>query len=484
MVANVAQMADHAAENNKEVQDMQHTFAAQKKAYRANPMPTAEERIEHLKRLKPALIKHMTALENAISDDFSNRCHSETKVAEMMSSLEGIKYHIKHVKKWMQDDKRHVPTPLKPAKAKVVYQPLGVVGIIVPWNYPVFLAIGPLLPALAAGNRVMIKMSEFTPRTAEVFKQMIAEIYPDDHVSVITGEADVAMAFTKLPFDHILFTGSTSVGKHVMRAAAENLTPVTLELGGKSPAIISESFPLNEAAERLSFGKALNAGQTCVAPDYVLCPQHKVDGFVEAMRTVINKWYPTMRNNDDYTAVVNERQYNRLQGYLKEAEEKGATIIPLNPANEDFDGTRKMPLTLVLNTSEDMVIEQDEIFGPIMIVKPYESLDEAINYVNDRPRPLALYYFDYNESRSDYVLRHTHSGGVCVNDTVSHVAVDDMPFGGVGPAGMGAYHGKEGFLTFSQAKGVYLKGKINGTKMMYPPWNRPIHKILFKALLK
>ena len=480
MVANVAHMADH----SNEVQDMQRTFAAQKKAYRANPMPTAEERIEHLKRLKPALLKHMAALENAISEDFSNRCHSETKVAEMMPALEGIKYHIKHVKKWMQDDKRHVPTPLQPAKAKVVYQPLGVVGIIVPWNYPVFLALGPLLPALAAGNRVMIKMSEFTPRTAEIFKQMIAEIYPDDHVSVVTGEADVAIAFTKLPFDHILFTGSTSVGKHVMRAAAENLTPVTLELGGKSPAIISESFPLNEAAERLSFGKALNAGQTCVAPDYVLCPQHKVDGFVDAMKTVINKWYPTMRNNDDYSAVVNERQFNRLQSYLKDAEEKGATIIPINPADEDFEGTRKMPLTLVLNTTEDMVIEQDEIFGPIMIIKPYESLDEAINYVNDRPRPLALYYFDFNEKRADHVLRHTHSGGVCINDTVSHVAVDDMPFGGVGPAGMGAYHGKEGFLTFSKAKGVYLKGKINGTKVLYPPWNRPIHKILFKALLK
>jgi len=480
MVANVAHMADH----SKVADELQRIFAAQKKAFRANPMPTADERIEHLKRLKPALLKHMSTLEDAISEDFSNRCNSETKVAEMMASLEGLKYQIKHVKKWMQDDKRHVPGSLKPAKAKVVYQPLGVVGIIVPWNYPVFLAMGPLLPALAAGNRVMIKMSEFTPRTSEAFKQMIAEIFPEDHVSVITGEADVAMAFTKLPFDHILFTGSTSVGKHVMRAAAENLTPVTLELGGKSPAIISESFPLNEAAERLCFGKALNAGQTCVAPDYVLCPKHNVDNFVGEMKKVIGKWYPTMRNNDDFTAIVNERQHQRLQGYLKDAEEKGATVIAINPANESFDGTRKMPITLVLNTNSDMLIEQDEIFGPIMIIKPYESLDEAINYVNDRPRPLALYYFDFNESRSDYVLRHTHSGGVCINDTISHVAVDDMPFGGVGPAGMGAYHGKEGFLTFSQAKGVFMKGKINSSKLIYPPWNRPVHKFLFKAMLK
>ncbi|OUS24989.1 coniferyl-aldehyde dehydrogenase [Gammaproteobacteria bacterium 45_16_T64] len=480
MVANVAHMADHSTE----AQEMQRIFNAQKTAFRANPMPTAEERIEHLKRLKPTIIKHMEALETAISEDFSNRSRSETKVAEVMPSLEGIKYHIKNLKKWMRDDKRHVPTAFKPAKAKVVYQPLGVVGIIVPWNYPFFLALGPLLPALAAGNRVMIKMSEFTPRTSELFKQMMAEIFPEDHVCVITGEADVAMAFTKLPFDHILFTGSTAVGKHVMRAAAENLTPVTLELGGKSPAIISDSFPMKDAAERMSFGKAMNVGQTCVAPDYVLLPKHRIDEFVDEMRNVISTWYPTMRDNDDYTAIVNERQHQRLQGYLDEAQEKGATIIPLNASNDSFEGTRKMPITLVLNSNEDMKIEQEEIFGPLLIVKPYDSLDEAINYVNDRPRPLALYYFDYNSSRSDYVLRHTHSGGACINDTLSHVAVDDIPFGGIGPAGMGAYHGKEGFLTFSKAKGVYTKGKINGAKAIYPPWDRPIHKILFGALLK
>lgn len=480
MVANVAHMADHSTE----AQEMQRIFNAQKTAFRANPMPTAEERIEHIKRLKPSILKHVDALANAVSEDFSNRSKSETKVAEVMPSLEGIKYHIKNLKKWMRDDKRHVPTAFKPAKAKVVYQPLGVVGIIVPWNYPFFLALGPLLPALAAGNRVMIKMSEFTPRTSELFKQMMAEIFPEDHVSVITGEADVAMAFTKLPFDHLLFTGSTAVGKHVMRAAAENLTPVTLELGGKSPAIISDSFPMKDAAERMSFGKAMNVGQTCVAPDYVLVPKHRIDEFVTEMRHVISTWYPTLRDNDDFTAIVNERQHQRLQGYLDEAQEKGATIIPLNASNDSFEGTRKMPITLVLNSTEEMKIEQEEIFGPLLIVKPYDSLDEAINYVNDRPRPLALYYFDYNSSRADYVLRHTHSGGACINDTLSHVAVDDIPFGGIGPAGMGAYHGKEGFLTFSKAKGIYTKGKVNGAKAIYPPWDRPIHKILFSALLK
>ncbi|PCJ47310.1 MAG: coniferyl-aldehyde dehydrogenase [Moraxellaceae bacterium] len=484
MVTNVSQIADHQADHQYNAAELQRVFDAQKAAFRVNPMPTAEERIDHLARLKPALLKHMSTLEQAISDDFSHRCSSETKLGEMMPSLEGIKYHIKHVKKWMRDDKRHVAATLRPAKAKVVYQPLGVVGIIVPWNYPIFLALGPLLPALAAGNRVMIKMSEFTPRTAEAFKIMISEIFPENHVCVVTGEAEVAIAFTKLPFDHILFTGSTSVGKHVMRAAAENLTPVTLELGGKSPAIINESFPLSEAAERLGFGKALNAGQTCVAPDYVLCPEQKVNDFVNEMKKVIGKWYPTMLNNDDYTAIVSDRQHQRLQGYLTDAENKGATIIPINPANEDFSHTRKMPLTLVLNTNKDMLIEQDEIFGPIMIIKPYDSLDDAINYVNDQPRPLALYYFDFDQSRADDVLRRTHSGGACINDTVSHVIVDDIPFGGIGPAGMGSYHGKEGFLTFSQAKGVYVKGKINATKFLFPPWNRKIHNFLFNTLLK
>lgn len=482
MVANVTQFAEHA--HNRQIDHMKQVFESQRRAFRAHPMPTADERISHLKRLKPALLKHMDALIAALNNDFSSRSAAETKFAELVSSLEGVKYHAKNVRQWMKDERRHVPISLSPAKARVVYQPLGVVGVIVPWNYPIFLSIGPLLSALSAGNRVMIKMSEYTPKTSEAIKTMLQEVFPEDQVAVITGEADVGVAFSKLAFDHLLFTGSTSVGRHVMRAAAENLTPVTLELGGKSPAIIHESFPMIDAAERISFGKCFNAGQTCVAPDYILVPRHRIDEFVNAFTQVVSTWYPTVRDNNDFTAVINERQHARLQNYLKDAKEKGAKIIPINPANEEFSGTRKMPMTMVLNTNDDMLIEQDEIFGPMLIVKPYDSLEDAINYVNDRDRPLALYYFDYNHDRARYVTEHTHSGGMCINDTLSHVAVDDMPFGGVGPSGMGHYHGREGFLTFSKAKGIFEKGKFNAAKFIFPPWNKGLHTFLFKNLLK
>ncbi|HIL23461.1 MAG TPA: aldehyde dehydrogenase family protein, partial [Alcanivorax sp.] len=283
---------------------------------------------------------------------------------------------------------------------------------------------------------------------------------------------------------HLLFTGSTTVGKHIMRAASANLTPVTLELGGKSPCIIGQDFPMKDAAERIAFGKCLNSGQTCVAPDYILCPENRVDEFIEAWKAQVTQSYPTMLNNPDFTAIVNERQHNRLTGYVQEAREKGATVIEINPANEDFTGSQKIPHTMVLNVTDDMRIAQDEIFGPLMIVVPYKNLDDAIEYVNDRPRPLALYYFDWNQDNCSHVLKNTHSGGVCLNDTISHVGVDDIPFGGIGPSGMGAYHGPEGFQTFSQAKGIYKKGKMNATKHILPPYGRGMHKFIYKYLLK
>ncbi len=453
MTANASQLAYR----DDAVLDLKKIFKLQKAAYRAQPMPSADDRIEHIKRLGPVLEKYIAIFKEALSADFSGRGTAELEAVEIAASLAGIEYNTSHIKKWMKDDERHIPEAMQPAQAKVVYQPAGVVGIIVPWNYPIYLAVGPLMAALAAGNRVMIKMSEFTPQTSEAFKDMISEIFPQDHVAVVTGEAEVAVEFTQLPFNHILFTGSTSVGKHVMRAAAENLTPVTLELGGKSPAIVSEHFPMSEVAERLTFGKVLNVGQTCIAPDYVLCPPQRINELVTEFSSSVSQAFPTMRDNEEYTAIISERQHKRLQGLLEDAKEKGATIIPINPANENFEGTRKMPMCMVLNTTPDMLIEQDEIFGPLLIIKPYDSLDSAIDYVNDRPRPLALYYFDEDKSRSDYVLRNTHSGGACINDCISHILVDDMPFGGAGASGMGAYHGKEGFITFSQAKGVFLK---------------------------
>lgn len=480
MVAKVANIADH----NPQLKAMEQVFQSQKRAYAAHPFPTADERITLIKRLKTAILQHQDALVAAVNQDFGNRCASETLFAELISLMEAIKYYSKQIPKWMKPERRHVPISLQPAQARVIYQPLGVVGIIVPWNYPYYLALGPALAALAAGNRVMIKMSEYTPHAAEALKKVLSTIYNDDQVAVITGEADVGIAFTKLPFDHILFTGSTSVGRHVMAAAAQNLTPVTLELGGKSPCIVHESFPLLEAAERIAWGKCLNAGQTCVAPDYVFVPRHKMDEFVSTFKSVVSTWYPTVRDNPDFTSVINERQRKRLQHYLDDATAKGARIEPINPANENFDGSGKLPITLVFDTKPDMLIEQDEIFGPLFIIKSYDTLDQALHHINSQPRPLALYYFDFDEARADYVLTHTHSGGVGINDTVSQVIVDDMPFGGVGPSGMGHYHGKEGFLTFSKAKGTFRKGKFNGAKLLFPPWNRRIHQILFKSLLK
>ncbi|MBA56974.1 MAG: coniferyl-aldehyde dehydrogenase [Pseudomonadales bacterium] len=480
MVAKVANISDH----SPDIAEMERIFKAQRAAYNAHPMPSAEERISTIKRMKNAIIRHEEALVDAVNRDFGTRCPTETRFVELVSLVEVVKYHVKNVRKWMKPEKRSMPVNMRPGKAKIIRQPLGVVGIIVPWNYPYFLALDAAIAALTAGNRVMIKMSEFTPHAAEAMKAMLAEIYPEDQVAVITGEADVGIAFTKLPFDHLIFTGSTNVGKHVMAAAAENLTPVTLELGGKSPVIIHESYPLKEAAERISWGKCINAGQTCVAPDYIMVHRSQQEEFASVFSEVVSSWYPTKLNNDDYTSVVNERQLSRLKSYLKDAEEKGAKVVPINPAREDFSTSGKMPITMVFDTTPDMLIEQNEIFGPLLMIKTYDTLEEAVQYVNDRPRPLALYYFDNDHDRADYVMTHTHSGGGCINDTLTHVAIEDIPFGGIGPSGMGHYHGYEGFLTFSKSKGIVQKSKINATKLLFPPWNRRIHKMVLKMAFK
>jgi coniferyl-aldehyde dehydrogenase len=480
MVAEVSSLHGEQAE----IERMQRIFEAQRAAFRRHPYPAAVERIDHIQRLKPALIRHLDAITAALNDDFGHRSEDETKLAEIVTSLEGIKYYANNVRRWMKPEKRKVGAAQFPGTAWVEYQPVGVVGIIVPWNYPIYLAIGPMLGALAAGNRVMIKMSEFTPRAGELLQKILGEIFEEDHVAVINGELQVAQAFSSLPFDHLLFTGSTQVGKHIMRAAAENLTPVTLELGGKSPAIIGRDFPLKDACERLAFGKCLNTGQTCVAPDYVLCPSERVEAFIHAWQSQISEMYPSIRDNPDYTSIINERQYKRLKDYLQDAEEKGARIIAINPADEDLSDSRKMPHTLVLNVTDDMRIANEEIFGPLLMVVPYDSLDDAINYVNDRPRPLALYYFDWNDERCQRVLHETHSGGVCLNDSVTQVGVDDLPFGGSGDSGMGHYHGYEGFLTFTKPKGVYKKGRMNPAKKVLPPFGGKMMDVMYKLLLK
>jgi len=479
-----ATLAEVRAIQSPEVVEMNRIFQAQKAAFRRQPYPSAEERIENLKKFKEVLVRYQDDLAQAASDDFGHRSQDETKIAEIAACLEGVKYYSKKLRGWMKPQKRHVSPMAMPAKAKVVYQPLGVVGVIVPWNYPIFLAAGPLLCALAAGNRVMIKTSGFTPRTGAVLKKMLGEAYDQEQVAVVTGRGEISDAFSRLPFDQLTFTGSTNVGRTVMANASANLVPVLLELGGKSPAIIHESFPMADAAIRIAWGKCWNAGQTCTAPDYLFCPEAKVEDFVSAFTAQVSGMYPTMLNNADFTSVVNEKQYTRLQGYLRDAREKGARIIEINPANEKFERTHKMPVTLVLNVTDDMEIMKNEIFGPVLAIKTYQRIEDVLNYINERDRPLALYYFDYDSGRADYIIKNTHSGGMCINDTVSHGAIDDLPFGGVGASGMGKYHGFEGFATMSNARAILEKPKFYSIKFILPPFNKPLHNIIKKYVLK
>lgn len=453
---------------------------AQKAAFSEEPAPSLHARIDKLDRLKKAVVKYKDLLIKAVDADFGGRSAAETQIAEIIPVLEGIHYNKSNVQKWMKPSKRKTGMALLGASAKVEFQPLGVVGIVVPWNFPIFLGLSPLIGAFTAGNRAMIKTSEFAPKTGELVKKMLSEYFTEDEVSVFTGGVEVASEFTKLPFDHLVFTGSTQVGSIVMKAASENLTPVTLELGGKSPAIIHDSFPIAEAANRIAFGKGINAGQVCVSPDYIMVPKDKVNSFVAEFTKVMSKQYPTLKNNSDYTSIINQRQFDRLQSVINDAKQKGAQITEVNPANESFEGTRKIPMTVITNVNEDMTVMQEEIFGPLIPVVPYDNIEDAIKYVKARPRPLALYYFDFNTSRAKYITSVTHSGGVCINDTMNHVTVDDMPFGGVGPSGMGHYHGKEGFLNFSKAKGIVHKGKFNVTDYIAAPWGNKMYNLYMK----
>lgn len=465
---------------NTPISTLHELLSTQQQAFQAQPMPSAEQRIEWLQGLRTLLANQQQQLAQAISADFSHRSQHETLLAELMPSLDGIDYACKRIKRWMRPARRKVGLAFQPARAQVVYQPLGVVGVIVPWNYPLFLSIGPLTGALAAGNRVMIKMSEHTPRTAQLLKDLLAQIFPEDLVCVVQGEADVAAAFAELPFDHLLFTGSTQVGKRVMRAAAKNLTPVTLELGGKSPAIIDSDIPLTDAAERIAFGKMVNSGQTCVAPDYILAPENKVDELVSALRNSVLKLYPKLIDNPDYTAIINSQQQQRLQATVADAVELGAEAIVIHDEGQG----QRLPLTLLLNVTDEMRVMQEEIFGPILPIISYQTLDDALAYVAERPRPLALYYFGYQRDQQQHVLHNSHAGGVCINDTLLHVAQDDLPFGGIGPSGMGHYHGHEGFLTFSHSKAVFSKQRFNAAKLIYPPYGGWLQKLILKLFVR
>lgn len=460
---------------------LQQVFELQKQAFKAQTYPGFEQRKQHLQTLYQMVAQHQDEIAEAISRDFSNRSADETRLFEVMTSLNGIKHSLKHLRKWMKPSKREVGILFQPASGYVMYQPLGVIGVIVPWNYPLFLAIGPLAQALAAGNNVMLKMSEYTPAFSEVFKKLIAENFAQSHVNVITGDAQIAQEFTQLPFDHLLFTGATSIASHVLHAAAEHLTPVTLELGGKSPVIVAPDADLKESARRIAFGKTMNAGQTCVAPDYALVHRSQQDEFIKAYFDVIQQFYPdSIHANPDYTAIVNERQFARLQHYLLDAQQKGAQLIQIEP---EADG-RRMPHAIVTDVNDAMQLMQNEIFGPILPIVCYGHMDEAIEYINARERPLALYYFGYNKAEQQKVLHETHSGGVCLNETLMTAGMEDMPFGGIGASGMGHYHGHEGFKTFSHAKSVFVRPKFSLMKLIYPPYGTWIQQLIYRLFIR
>jgi acyl-CoA reductase-like NAD-dependent aldehyde dehydrogenase len=467
-----------------QIADLDAIFRRQRAASRQHPNPPAGERKAHLDAICRLLVDHADAIAAAIDADFGHRSAHETKILEIFPSLLEAKHARSHVDDWMWPERKPTAFWFLPGRATIVKQPLGVVGIIVPWNYPLFLSAGPLVAALAAGNRVMMKMSEFTPAFGELFAQLIASSFADDQVAVVNGGVDVAQAFAATSFDHLLFTGSTSVGHQIMRAAAEHLTPVTLELGGKSPAIIAPGFPIGEAARRIVWGKCLNAGQTCIAPDYVLLPEqpeHNVHAFIDAARDEVRRLYPDGAAGADYSAIINTRHYQRLRDTLNEAVAKGARAVAL--AGGESESSRKIAPTIVTGAADDTRLLRDEIFGPLLPLKTYRDLGDALRYVADHPRPLAMYYFDNDRVRIRRVLDESMSGNVTVNDTILHIAQSELPFGGVGASGMGQYHGEDGFNTFSKRKGVFVQSRFNNTWLLKPPFGRRVERML-KLMLR
>jgi acyl-CoA reductase-like NAD-dependent aldehyde dehydrogenase len=455
-----------------------------KAAQRSKGAPTYEERVASLEKLERALVSRQSAIADAISRDFGNRSKHESLAGEVYIVLGAIKHARAHLRDWMEIEEREVGWVFLPARVEVRPQPLGVVGIISPWNYPVQLALAPLVQVLAAGNRAMLKPSELVPETAALLRDLIAETYPEDQVTVITGGPDVGEAFAHLPFDHLVFTGSTRVGKLVMKAASENLVPVTLELGGKSPTIVGPDFSVRTAADRIVAGKLFNAGQTCIAPDYVMLPAGMRDAFVDACKAAVMRMYPTLEKNPDYTSIVTDKHFARLRSYVEDAKERGAGLVELNPAGEVTGpdsaaaAARKFVPTLVLDPSEEMLVMQEEIFGPILPIRTYDKVEDAIAYVNDHPRPLALYLFSHDKAVTDRVLSETVSGGVTINETMLHVAQDDVPFGGVGPSGIGHYHAREGFDSFTKKKPVFRQSRVNATGLLRPPYGKTLDRLL------
>ncbi len=464
-------------------QHMLDVLNAQRSDYLNEGGVSVATRRDRLERGIDVLLRHQDRVIDALNSDFSCRPREVTLLTDVAASVAPLKHAMKHVKRWMRSRRRPTIFPLNllGGRSRVEYQPLGVVGVISPWNFPVNLTFGPLAGILAAGNRAMIKPSEYTPATSELMAEMVAEAWDEKEVAIFPGGPEVGQAFSGLPFDHLLFTGATGIARHIMAAASRNLVPVTLELGGKSPVILSRDVDLTMAAQRIMLGKTLNAGQICLAPDYLMVPEERLSEVVDTLKRVTSEMYPTLLDNPQYTSVVNERHYARLQGYISDANELGATLETINPASEDFSGQQdsyKIPPTLIVNPPAQSKVLEEEIFGPLLPVITYRDFSETIAHVNAGPRPLAAYYFGRQRDEEEAVLTRTTSGGACINDVIMHVSQEELPFGGVGPSGMGAYHGEDGFRQFSHAKAVYRQSRLNVAKIagLLPPYGPATEK--------
>ncbi|MDF2495113.1 coniferyl aldehyde dehydrogenase [Sphingomonas sp.] len=467
---------------------MKDILSAQRESFMAALPEPISVRKDRLKRAAAMIRDHADRFCDALSEDFGHRSREQSMVTDIGGSISPINHALKHLDKWARPEKRPVQFPLGllGAKAWVEYQPKGVIGVIAPWNFPVNLVMSPLAGVFAAGNRAMVKTSEFTPVTAALFEEIVGRYFDPTELAFVSGGPEIGKAFAELPFDHLLFTGATGIGRHILHAAADNLTPVTLELGGKSPVIVGKGADVKQVSERVAMGKMLNAGQICLAPDYILVPSDQEGAVVEGIKNAATAMYPTLLSNPDYTSIVNDRHFQRLNEWVEDARAKGATVDVVNPAGEDFGSTnsRKMPLHIVRDVTDDMTLMQEEIFGPILPVRRYDGIDAAIGEVNRRDRPLGLYYFGKEEGERRRVLDRTISGGVTIDDVIFHVSMEDLPFGGVGPSGMGSYHGLDGFRTFSHAKAVYQQSKLDVAKIagLKPPYGDAARKAVARQI--
>src|SRR5215813_5341782 len=460
--------------------EAQRVFALQRAAYLRHPYPSYEERRESLEKLERLLVDNATAIAEAINADFGHRAFEETMMAELFTSVDGLRDARKRLRKWMRPQRRHVSFLFATGSNRVIPQPKGVVGIVSPWNYPLFLTVSPLTSVLAAGNRAMIKMAAHSQNLCRLLAELFRAQFAEDEVAILPGVR--AQDFSTLPFDHLIFTGSADAGRTVMRSAAENLTPVTLELGGKSPTIICDDYDVDAAAANILYGKYINAGQTCLAPDYLFVPEAKRDQFVAAAQRIVAQRYPDI-NDRSFTSIIDDKSYRRLRATLEDAERKGARLVPLVPGASFNDLLRKIPPHLVLDPTDDMVIMQEEIFGPLFPVKTYRDLDEVVSYIAQRDRPLGLYFFTNDKATEQRLLYGTISGGVTINNCVLHVAQHDLPFGGTGASGMGQYHGYEGFLEFSKLRPVFTNPRMSLLHWFYPPYTSR-HSRLANLLLR